>query len=123
MQRLTTSSAHTSRLWRLLCDLRIRQLLLLVFCLLSLITVSALSWNAIQVFKQYGEAERMSGINAIAQRALALNAVLARERGFTAALLAQPNSHNLKTQQQLSLLQEDSDQDLRLLYKALGEHS
>ncbi|MCW8956467.1 MAG: nitrate- and nitrite sensing domain-containing protein, partial [Gammaproteobacteria bacterium] len=122
MQQSDNKFLSGSRYWRLICDLRIRQLLLLVFGLLSLISISAITWNAIQVFNQYNEAEQMSGSNAVGQQALALNARLARERGLTAALLSSLDINTAETRQRLSRLRDEADHDLQLLHQLLEQH-
>ena len=122
MNTETSKVPVTSRLLGLLCSLRIRQLLLVVFGLLSLIALSALAWNGLYVWRQFENVERMVESNAIGQRALALNAKLARERGLTAAILANPASHTAQIQTRLQALREASDLGLRTLFHELALH-
>jgi diguanylate cyclase (GGDEF)-like protein/PAS domain S-box-containing protein len=122
MQYTTDTTSSHSRLWRLLCSLRIRRLLLIVLGILSLIAIMAIGWNAIQVYHQYNNAEHLSGSNEIGQQALALNARLARERGFTATLLANPSIQTPQTTQQLTQLRDHTDHTLALLHHKLEEN-
>jgi diguanylate cyclase (GGDEF)-like protein/PAS domain S-box-containing protein len=123
MQRLAKPhSAHTL-LWRLLHNLRIRQLLLLVLGCLSLIAIMAIGWNAIHVYQEYINAEQLSGSNKVSQEALSLNAHLARERGFTASLLASSAASSAHTDNYLSLLRAHSNDALHLLQKTLEENT
>jgi len=122
MQHTLQTSLKHSPLWRLLCNLRIRQLLLMVLGLLCLIVISSLGWNAIQALNQYDKAEQMSGTNIIGQQTLILNTLLARERGLTAALLVNPENYNSKTRQHVLRLRLDTDQTLQQLYQEVEEH-
>ncbi|MCW9015000.1 MAG: EAL domain-containing protein, partial [Gammaproteobacteria bacterium] len=123
MHQSVPTPANSSRFWRLLRDLRIRQLLLMVFGLLSIITISAIAWNTVQVFKQYNKAERISGTNAIGHQALTVNALLASERGFTAALLANLEINTSDNQKYLSVLRQQTDQGLQQLFRKLDQYS
>ncbi|MCW8906230.1 MAG: EAL domain-containing protein [Sedimenticola sp.] len=89
--------------------LRVRSLLLLIFGLLTLIAAAALTWNALHVYKDYRQAGQMAGANAVGQQSLALNVYLARERGLTAALLANPVAMTEQSQAALDQLRAKSD--------------
>ncbi|MCW9024126.1 MAG: EAL domain-containing protein [Gammaproteobacteria bacterium] len=117
------TTPHTPRFWHLLCKMRIRQLLLLVLGLLTLISIMALGWNVIHVLHQYEDAEYMAGSSDIGQQALALNALLARERGLAAALLANPKTYNAKTKIHLKQLRQDADKAMYSLYQKLKENT
>ena len=117
-----TASARTD-LWGLLCQLRIRQLLLIVFGLLGLVAIISTSWNALQVYRQYGDAEHLSTANEISRLALVLNAHLARERGLTTAQIASSSSATVEETKYLSDLRERSNTALRRIHQQLAEHA
>lgn len=123
MELLTNTYAKYSHLLTLSFNLRIRQLLLIVLGMLSLIAVMGLGLNATQAFNQYNNAEQMAGSNAISQQALLLNSLLARERGLTAALLASPDNLNTTTRQHLFRTRADSIRGLQQLFRELEERS
>ncbi|MEJ1390006.1 MAG: EAL domain-containing protein [Candidatus Sedimenticola sp. (ex Thyasira tokunagai)] len=77
-----------SRLKGITCGIKIRQLLLLVLGLLSLIAISAIAWNGIHLYWQQAETDRMVLVNDLADRSLRVTSELAIERGLTATLLA-----------------------------------
>jgi len=106
----------------LFSGLRIRQILLLIISVLSLIAISAISWNANQVLNQNEVAEQLVWDNAAVEQALSLNVLLARERGFTAGMLANSEYFNTDTRQYLLQLREKTDQGLRLLRDDLEGH-
>jgi len=93
----------------------IRQILLLIISVLSLIAISAISWSAIQVLSQHDAAEQLVWDNVAVEQALSLNILLARERGFTAGMLANSEYYKSETRQDLLTLREKTDQSLRLL--------
>lgn len=101
--------------------IRIRQLLLLIFGLLSLIAIAAISWNAVGVYQQYIHAENMAGSNVVGEQSLALNVYLARERGLTAALLANRGIYDDRNRQHLNHLRQKSDESLRLLFQKISQ--
>lgn len=105
------------------CKLGIRQILILVFFVLSLLSVSAISWNVLKIVDEYNNAEKISDINIISQLALDLNNKLARERGFTATLIANRNIYNNETRRLLLDFRDDSDKALNALRIELKRHS
>jgi len=107
----------------LFSGLRIRQILLLIISVLSLIAISAISWSAIQVLNQNEVAEQLVWDNAAVEQALSLNILLARERGFTAGMLANSEYYNSETRQDLLTLREKTDKSLRLLQGSLKGRS
>ena len=117
------SLSKPSRFWRLLCNLRIRQLLIMVLGNLSLIAILAIGWNAFQVYYQYDEAEQLFGSNEIGQQALDLNANLARERGYTAIQLAKRSAHSPQSSEHLSQLRIATDNALSRLNNRLEQNS
>ncbi|MCW9031932.1 MAG: diguanylate cyclase, partial [Gammaproteobacteria bacterium] len=103
-------------------NLRIRHLLLLIFGTLSLIAISAIIWNAFHVYSDYIDAEFIAGSNEIGQQALALNALLARERGLTAGMLSNPGNYTDENRHHLSQLRTSTDAGLEQLYKKINQH-
>ena len=91
-----------------MCNLRIRQLFILGFEILSLITMILIGWNAIQVSNQYDDVEELAGSNAIAHPVLELSALLARERGFTGSLLTKSDNQIDMIRQCLLQAMDDS---------------
>ncbi len=104
-------------------NLGIRQILMLVFGVLSLLTISAMSWNTLQIISRYNDAERMANINTISQLILELNNKLARERGFTATLLANRSLYNDEEKNFFLRLRKDSMTGLTVLHNELERHS
>jgi len=94
---------------------RVRSLLLLIFGLLTLISIAAITWNALHVYDHYRQAGHLAGANAVGQRSLTLNVFLARERGLTAALLANPEAMAEQSREALNRLRAQSDRGLASL--------
>lgn len=119
-KELTTPRSDRTR-YRVF-NLRIRHLLLIIFGTLSLIAISAITWNAFHVYSDYIEAEQIAGSNDIGQHALALNALLARERGLTAGMLSNPGNYTDENRRHLSRLRKSTDAGLEQLYDKLEQH-
>ncbi|MFA7552801.1 MAG: EAL domain-containing protein [Spongiibacteraceae bacterium] len=120
MENKAGRSSPLSSLRRCYRNLKARQLLLIMFSLLSLVSIFALGWNAIQVFSQHKVVSQLSASNIAGQQVLALNALLARERGLTAALLANINLYDTNAQQDLSQLRAEVNQGFRRVQE-IGE--
>ncbi|MCW8982522.1 MAG: EAL domain-containing protein [Gammaproteobacteria bacterium] len=65
-----------------------KELIILILALLSGIAVSTITWNAIDVVKEYQNAQRLVTGSRIAELTLRVGTELAYERGITATLLA-----------------------------------
>lgn len=104
-----------STFWTVLGGLRVRTILLLIVSLLSIISILALSWNTSYVFSKKNEADQLVWVNTVLKRTLSLDTMLARERGFTAALLSNSQLLNAESQQRLLEIRIDVDQSLHLL--------
>lgn len=97
------------------CFFDIKKMLVLIFCILSLLSILAITWNTLQVIEQYNEVEQTANANHISQLALQVNNTLAQERGFTATLLANRNLYKKEVKKQLLQLREETSRDLKSL--------
>ncbi len=94
------------------CNFGIKNILIFVFGLLSLLTISVVSWNTFRIIDKYTEAEYAEWSNATSQQALKLNNTIARERGFTATLLANKKNYKIRQKLHLKQFRKDTDKDL-----------
>ncbi len=116
--------AHYVKAWS--GGISIRQLLLLVLGLLSLIAVFSVALNAVSVIQQYNQAARLGVENQLANRTLRVTVELAIERGLTATLLATGNRISPAALQQLNAQRLRSDresQQFLSLLQRLGDHA
>lgn len=103
----------------LICQIKIRHLLLMVLGLLCTIAISAIAWNSIDVIRQYQSASRLGLANLLADRSLKLATELAAERGLTSILLATPASLDSSRLSRLKDQRKRTDQNYRLFRQML----
>ncbi|MCW8883350.1 MAG: hypothetical protein OQK92_13585, partial [Sedimenticola sp.] len=72
----------------LICQIKIRRLLLMVLGLLSAVAIAALIWNGLTVLEQHRIASRLTLNSQLADQSLHLTTELAIERGLSSTLLA-----------------------------------
>ncbi|MCW8907561.1 MAG: EAL domain-containing protein [Sedimenticola sp.] len=107
---------------QLICHIRIRHLLLMVLGLLSLIALSAITWNSVGVIQQHQDAERLNLVSRLADKSLQLTAELGLERGLTATLLASRQTVDSEQLDRLNRQRERADNRYRELANILLQH-
>lgn len=78
-----------------------KELLILILGVLSAIAISTITWNAVDVVKEYQNAYRLVTANSIAELTLEAGTELAYERGLTSTLLAEIKSYDSSVLAQL----------------------
>ena len=107
---------------QLICHIRIRHLLLMVLGLLSLIAVSAITWNSVGVIQQHRAAGRLSLVSRLADKSLQLTTELGVERGLTATLLASRQAVDAEQLERLNQQRKRADNRYRELANILLRH-
>lgn len=113
-----------NRLKKSFCNFGIKNILIFVFGLLSLLSISTVSWNAFSVIENYSEVSRTEWLNKASQLALKLNNKIALERGYTATLLANKNNYHEEQKTLLKTFRNETDKilkDFRLQLENLSD--
>ena len=91
-------------------NINTKELLILIFGALSAIAIGTISWNALDVMKEYRSAHRLVESNHIAELTLQAGTEIAYERGLTATLLARDGEPDSQALLQLQQQRQNIDQ-------------
>ncbi|MDF1529482.1 MAG: EAL domain-containing protein [Sedimenticola sp.] len=103
----------------LICQIKIRRLLLMVLGLLSAVAIAALIWNGLTVLEQHRIASRLTLNSQLADQSLHLTTELAIERGLSSTLLATREHQNSEQLLRLSEQRKRVDDKFQTFLRSL----